>query len=77
MAKKDIFHQLTDHWPSPLVAASQVKRFSGGIVSGKTLANLKSLGKPVPDSVKIGSRRAYVAESLAGWLRNRSKSEVI
>ena len=69
----DIFEQMAANWSSPLVAAPEVKRFSGGIVSGKTLQNLSSLKQPVPDSFKVGTKRAYVATSLADWLRQRTQ----
>jgi len=70
---RDIFTTMADSWPSPLVASPEVKRFSGGIITGKTLQNLSSLGQPVPESLKVGNKRAYVAESLAAWLRQRSQ----
>lgn len=73
MAHQDIFKQMAANWPSPLVAAPEVKRFSGGILSGKTLQNLSSLGQPVPESLKVGTKRAYIATSLAEWLRQRTK----
>lgn len=73
MTPNDVFDQMAEQWSSPLVAAPEVKRFSGGILSGKTLQNLSSLGQPVPESLKIGNKRAYVAASLADWLRNRSQ----
>ena len=73
MTQHDVFDQMAEKWSSPLVAAPEVKRFSGGILSGKTLQNLSSLGQSVPESLKVGNKRAYVAESLADWLRQRSK----
>jgi hypothetical protein len=69
---RDIFARMAKEWPSPLVAAAEVKHFSGGIISGKTLANLRSRGETVPDSIKVGARRAYQADSLAEWLRQRA-----
>lgn len=69
---RDIFTRMAKEWPSPLVAAAEVKHFSGGIISGKTLANLRSRGETVPDSIKVGARRAYQADSLADWLRQRA-----
>ncbi len=71
--QSDIFTAMVEKWPSTLVASSEVKTFSGGIVSGKTLANLRSLGEPVPESIKIGSKRALIAVSLADWLRQRTE----
>lgn len=73
MRQHDVFDQMAEQWSSPLVAAPEVKRFSGGILSGKTLQNLSSLGQPVPESLKVGNKRAYVAVSLAEWLRGRSQ----
>ena len=73
MKQHDIFDQMAEQWSSPLVAAPEVKRFSGGILSGKTLQNLSSLGQPVPKSLKVVNKRAYIATSLADWLRQRSK----
>ena len=73
MKQHDVFDQMAEQWSSPLVAAPEVKRFSGGILSGKTLQNLSSLGQPVPESLKVGNKRAYVAVSLADWLRDRSE----
>jgi len=71
--QQDIFSAMADKWPSNLVATPEVKKFSGGTIDGKTLANMRSLGKPVPESVKVGSKRAYLAGSLAAWLRSRSE----
>ncbi len=68
-----IFDSMLEKWPSTLVAAPEVKKFTGGIIAGKTLANMASRGELVPKSVKIGNRRAYVANSLVDWLRKRSK----
>lgn len=73
MEQPDVFEQMVHKWPSTLVASTEVKQFSGGILTGKTLQNLLSLGEPGPESLKINNKRAFVAVSLADWLRNRSK----
>jgi hypothetical protein len=72
MKHQDIFQQMVEKWPSPFVAQAEFHRFTGGLISGKTLANLRSRGESVPESVKVGSRRAYVAQSSAVWLRQRA-----
>lgn len=69
---ENIFDSMLEKWPSALVAAPEVKKFTGGVISGKTLANMASRGESVPDSVRIGNRKAYVATSLIEWLRSRS-----
>lgn len=69
----DIFDAMAQHWPSAVVTSPKVKDFTGGIITGKTLANHAALGHPVPESLKINGKRAYIASSLVDWLRNRSK----
>ncbi|MBN2646129.1 MAG: hypothetical protein JXR59_11735 [Desulfuromonadaceae bacterium] len=74
MPKTDIFQDMADRWPSNVVAQSKVSTLTGGVLSGKTLANMKSKGEDVPESVLIGSRRAYVVDSLVDWLRDRTQT---
>ena len=74
MTKTDIFQQMADRWPSNVVAQSKVSTLTGGVLSGKSLANMRSKGEDVPESVMIGSRRAYVVSSLVNWLRNRTQT---
>jgi len=69
--KKDIFDQIRDQWPSPVVASAKVEIMTGGIVSGKTFANMRCKGEPVPESTLVGRRRVYIVESVIEWLRNR------
>lgn len=73
MNTQDHFSKLVDHWPSSMVARPEVARFSGGILSGKTLANLSSRGERVPTAIRVGRKVAYDTQELANWLRNRSK----
>lgn len=69
---KIIFNRMAEKWPSTLVAAAEVKHFTGGVITGKTLANLRCNGEMVPNSIKVGSRRAYLATDLAAWLHQRA-----
>ena len=73
--QQDIFKKMVEKWPSAVVATSEVRKFSGGAVSGKSLANQRCLGQPVPESFLIGSKRVYPVESLAEWLRGRSQGQ--
>lgn len=72
--QSDPLDALAERWPSSIVAASQVRAFTGGLITGKTLANLRSAGEPVPDSLLIGGRHAYIVDSLIRWLRSRLQS---
>jgi hypothetical protein len=71
--QEDIFSQMVTKWPSSVVSNPKVKDFSGGVITGKTLQNYAALGEPVPESIKCAGKRAWLATSLADWLRNRSE----
>lgn len=66
------FSKLFKDWPSPLVARSEVSRFSGGILNSKTLANHDSDGTGPAGRVKIGRKIAYEKNSLISWIEGRS-----
>ncbi len=67
MKRKEL-DDMASHWPSTLVARSEVKKFTGGAISGKTLANFDSLGLGIPDRFKIGRQVVYPVQSLIRWL---------
>jgi len=64
---------MIDRWPSSLVARAEVKKFSGGLISGKYLANLDSAGEGPPGAFRVGGKVAYPAERLAEWLEGRAR----
>lgn len=69
--KKDAFQQMLDKWPSGIVARTEAERFTGGMVSGKYLANLDSLGLG-PARVVVGRKVGYPVEDFVLWLRGRA-----
>lgn len=70
---KDRFEQLVERWPSAWVARTEVRRFSGGVIAGKTLANLASRGEAVPPSFRCGKKVCYSTQELADYLRGRER----
>ena len=64
--------ELVGRWPSSLVARSEVRKFSGGILTGRTLANMDSMGTGPPGAFRIGGKVAYPADRLAEWLDSRA-----
>jgi hypothetical protein len=65
---------MASHWPSSVVARSEVKKFSGGGISPKTLANADSAGTGPEGLFFIGRKACYPASSLVNWLRtNKGK----
>ena len=75
--RSDIFTQMVNSWPSPVVSNSKVKDFSGGLIAGKTLQNYAAQGLPVPDSIRVARKRAWIATSLADWLRSRCEGRAV
>ena len=78
-SKSQFIENLVSKWPSPLVAQTEVKNFSGGILCGRTLANLHSLdkrgdyrGPALPPKIRFGSRKVgYGTKDLATFLWDR------
>ena len=71
--KPDLSH-LAEGWPSPLIARSEVRTFTGGLLSEKYLANLDSQGKGPAGRVKIGRKIAYNVSQLISWLESRAET---
>jgi hypothetical protein len=67
----DIFDELVEKWGCPIVARSEVGRFSGGLLNPRTMANRDVHGQ-VPGKIIIGNRVVYNTKMLAAWMRERS-----
>ena len=70
MAKPDL-SQLAKSWPSPIVARSSIRDFSGGLILPGTLANLDSLGKGPAGKFRVGQKVAYPVDEVIRWLESR------
>lgn len=67
------FSTMADRWSSPYVARDQVKKFTGGIINPRTLANLDSKGEGPRDRVRVGRKIAYPVDKFIQWLEGRAK----
>ncbi len=67
-----IFQEMVDRWPSPVVARTAVREFSGGIVNERTLANLDCRGAGPKGRFRIGRKIVYSAVELAAWLEGNA-----
>jgi len=65
--------KMGEGWGSSHVARQEIKKFSGGSMSEKYLANLDSQGLGPKGRIKIGRRVVYSVASLIEWLENRSQ----
>jgi hypothetical protein len=55
---------------SPIIARSEVRRLTGGLLSAGYLANLDQQGAG-PPGFMVGGRRAYRTEDFCRWFLSR------
>jgi hypothetical protein len=70
----DIFGDLAARWPSPIIARAEVKKFTGGGISAKTLANADSKRIGPEGRFFVGRRVCYTVVALVDWLRQNAKN---
>ena len=69
---KDVFDEMADSWPSEIIARTEIKVFTGGLISPGYIANLDSQGKGPIGRFKVGRKTSYRKKSLVDWLRERA-----
>lgn len=67
------FDELVDAWGAPIVARTQVAKFSGGLLNPRTMANLDSLGLGPEGKIMVGGKVAYITRGLVEWMRQRQR----
>ena len=71
MGKDDLRKQLLEIMP-PVFVRQQVRELTGGMIDGRTLANLDSRGEGPEGKVKMGKTKAgYLREPFIDWFLNR------
>ena len=70
---KKQFEELKQHWPSSIVARSEVGAFSGGSLNSGTMANEDCKGTGPKDSFYIGRKKVYPVDSLIEWMQQRAR----
>lgn len=71
---KKLFQTMLTKWSSPVVARSQVKEFTGGACTAKTLANADSEGWGPAKRYMLGNKVVYPTQDLVDWLEERCKN---
>ena len=69
------FSELARKWPAPIVARSEVGRFSGGLLNPRTLANHDSAGTGPVGKISMGRKIAYTVDSLVEWMAQRARGQ--
>lgn len=62
--------RMLDSWPSEFIARTEVKNFTGGMMTYKTQANLDAAGKG-PGRIKRGGKTGYLTRPYVNWLRRQ------
>ena len=66
--QNDIFSEMAARWPSSVIAREEVKNFTGGGISSKTIANADSEGTGPTSRILIGRRVCYPVSDFIDWL---------
>jgi hypothetical protein len=72
---KDVFDQMADNWPSEIIARTEIKLFTGGLINPNYIANLDSRGEGPSGRIKSGRKTCYQKRAFVNWLRDRSVIE--
>ena len=70
---KDVFDEMADNWPSEIIARTEIKVFTGGLITTGYMANLDSRGKGPLGRIQSGRKTGYQKRQLVQWLRERSR----
>lgn len=70
---KHVLKEMADKWDSPIVARGEIRRFTGGVISPKSLANLDSQGVGPEGAFRIGCKVVYPVASVVTWLETRAR----
>jgi len=67
------FHELARKWPAPIVSRTEIAKFTGGLYTPRTMANLDSMGVGAPRG-RCGRKIFYPVSTLVEWLQARSRA---
>lgn len=65
--------ELANRWPSTFVARSEIKAFTGGAISEKSMANLDSQKLGPKGRIRLGKKVLYEIAPLITWLEERAE----
>ena len=69
----NLCNKMAASWPSPIVARTEIEKFTGGLISEKYQSNLDSAGKGPNGRIRIGRKVAYTVTDYLTWLKDRSE----
>jgi len=70
--QKPDFAEIVRSNPSGYILRKDLTEKTGGLLHGRTMANLDSLGQGIPDRIMIGNRKvAYRVEAIIRYLQEK------
>lgn len=72
--QKLILQKLAERWPSSLVARTEIKNFTGGIISERYIANLDSQGLGIEGRFRVGRKVCYPVDAVIEFLEQRAEA---
>lgn len=73
MEEREVFEALdrmAERWPSEFIARKKVEEFTGGLLTGKTVANFEAR-KEGPPKIKWGRNAGYPKGPFVEWFKRR------
>ena len=70
-----VLDSLADRWPSQIVARKEISKFTGGILSARTLANMDCRGDGIPERFLLANHVCYPVVAVIAWLKERSSPD--
>lgn len=68
-----LYQYLKENWPTPIVRRSEIKEFTKGLYSPRTLENLENRRKGPSGKFRHGKHVAYHVDSVIEWLDSRAR----
>ncbi|KFZ44583.1 hypothetical protein DS62_10870 [Smithella sp. SC_K08D17] len=72
--ERTLLSDLAEKWSSTWVTRCEAKKFSGGLIGEKYLANLDSQGKGPAGRIRCGRKIAYPVAEFVKFLEARSEA---
>ena len=69
-----VWRDMVEKWPSAVVARGSVSEFTGGMITGSTVANADSNREGPATRINLGKKTVgYPVADFVEWLKSRSK----
>ena len=72
---KDVFDELRQYCPRGYVTRAELRKITGGLICGRTMAILDQSGKGIEKRQIIGRKVVYFIDDLIEWLKNNTEFE--